>query len=103
MATGSYTYTLRLKDLMSKGFAKAGQSSSSFFKGVNRGSKSVNNSFRKIPKSINQLETHLTRLKNKQANSFSPRRIIQYNKQIRKTERSLQKLKNLLYSLLLLS
>lgn len=93
--SNSYTYTLRLKDQMSGAFSKAAKASGSFFNRFASNAKKMKANLDRLPGSIGRLESKLASLKQKQSNSFSVRQISKYNLEIRKTERQLQKLKNL--------
>lgn len=93
MANG-YTYELRLKDMMSSGFAKAAQKSAEFYNKITAGQRKYLAQSKKIPQSIGQLEKHLGRLKHKRDRANSVKRIIQYNRQLKQTERQLRRLQN---------
>ncbi len=90
-----YTYKLRLKDMMSSGFAKASQASNKFYSKLIGNQNKFLNQAKRVPANIAQLEKHLSRLANKRDSAFNVSSIKRYNLQIRKTEQSLSKLKSL--------
>lgn len=70
MAAG-YTYEIRLRDLMSKGFAKAAQASTKFHSKVIADSSKFRANLQRIPKRITAIKTRLNNLKNEGGNTFS--------------------------------
>ncbi len=94
MASG-YTYELRLKDMMSSGFAKAAQASNKFYDKLIGNQNKFINQTKRVPANIAQLEKQLSRLATNRDNAFGTRKISKFNREIRKTERSLNKLKSL--------
>ncbi len=93
MADG-YTYELRVKDLMSRAFARAGNAATQLFNRLNRGQRDFLATSGRIPNNIQQLEKRLTSLSQKRDVAFSTKEIRQYNQEIRQTEKQLDKLRD---------
>ena len=94
MANG-FTYEIRLRDLMSRGFQKAATASSRFYNRLMGDQQKFQASAKALPSSISQLEQRLVRLQNNRDTAFSTQTISAFNHKIRQTERELSKLKNL--------
>jgi hypothetical protein len=95
MANSGYTYTIYLKDLMTAGFAKAGQSASGFYSKLNEHSRKTQENMRVVPNSIAQLQQKLDQLRTNRDNAFDTKGIRRFNGEIPQTERQMNKLKNL--------